>query len=129
MNAPTGSILAYATAPGDVAADGTGRNGLYTSRLMRHIRTPSITIEQVFKRTRNDVMRSAEKMGFTQVPWESSSMTGDFYFASGSTIVEDSQASAATRLSLGSLQVFSRPPGAQISLNNVEKGVCPSVNL
>jgi len=125
MNAPTGSILAYATAPGDVAADGKGRNGLYTSQLMKHIRTPGITIEKMFKRTRNDVMQSAEKMGFKQVPWESSSMTGEFYFAAGTTIVEGSQASVASRPSFGSLQVRSRPSGARISLNNVDKGIAP----
>jgi len=127
MNAPTGSIIAYATAPGDVAADGNGRNGLYTSQLMKHIQTPGISIERVFKLTRNDVIQSAEKMGFKQVPWEASSMTGDFYFASGTTMVEGSQVPAASRPSFGSLQVLSRPSGARISLNNVDKGIAPVV--
>ena len=77
MDAPTGSILAYATAPGSVAADGTGRNGLYTSMLLRYIMVPDVPIEKVFKMVRIDVMDQSSK---TQVPWESSSLTGDFYF-------------------------------------------------
>ena len=77
MNAPTGSILAYATAPGSVASDGPGRNGLYTSALLKHMITPGIPIEKMFKRIRIDVVRASGKK---QVPWESSSLTGDFFF-------------------------------------------------
>jgi formylglycine-generating enzyme required for sulfatase activity len=77
MDAPTGSILAYATAPGSIAADGTGRNGLYTSKLLKHMTTPGLEIEKVFKKVRIDVLRSSNKK---QVPWESSSLIGEFYF-------------------------------------------------
>lgn len=77
MDAPKGSLIAYATAPGKVASDGTGRNGLYTQELLKHIQTPGLPLEAVFKRVRNGViMASAE----AQTPWESSSLTGDFYF-------------------------------------------------
>ncbi|MDH4205471.1 MAG: caspase family protein [Desulfobacteraceae bacterium] len=79
MDAPTGSILAYSTAPGSVAADGTGRNGLYTSMLLKHMMEPDLVIERVFKKVRVDVMKESSKR---QVPWESSSLTGDFYFNS-----------------------------------------------
>lgn len=77
MDAPTGSILAYSTAPGSVAADGVGRNGLYTSMLLEHMMTPGHTIERIFKNVRIAVMKDS---GERQVPWESSSLTGDFYF-------------------------------------------------
>ena len=77
MDAPTGSILAYATAPGSVAADGVGRNGLYTSKLLKHMMTPGLAIEKVLKNVRIEVMKES---GMRQVPWESSSLTGDFYF-------------------------------------------------
>ncbi|NJN28894.1 MAG: hypothetical protein HC819_24460 [Cyclobacteriaceae bacterium] len=40
MNAPTGSLIAYATAPGRVASDGQGSNGLYTSALLKYINDP-----------------------------------------------------------------------------------------
>lgn len=77
MDAPTGSILAYSTAPGSVAADGTGRNGLYTSMLLKHMKEPNLPIERVFKEVRIEVMNESSGR---QVPWESSSLTGDFYF-------------------------------------------------
>ena len=78
IDAPTGSILAYATAPGDVAADGSGQNGVYTKYLLRHMVTPGLDINSVFIKTRNDVIRESKGK---QVPWESSSLTGLFYFA------------------------------------------------
>ena len=77
MDAPTGSILAYATAPGSIAADGTCRNGLYTSKLLKHIATPGLEIGRVFRKVRIDVVSSSQKK---QVPWESSSLIGEFYF-------------------------------------------------
>ena len=77
MDAPTGSIVAYATAPGSVAADGVNRNGLYTSMLLKHMTAPGLRIQEFFKRVRIDVMNES---GTRQVPWESSSLTGDFYF-------------------------------------------------
>lgn len=81
INAPTGTLIAYATAPGKVAADGEGRNGLYTSELLAAMDVPGIKIEDVFKRVRANVVR---KSGEAQTPWESSSLTGDFYFTQGS---------------------------------------------
>lgn len=77
VDAPHGTLLAYSTAPGDVAADGTGRNSPYTAALARMIQTPGVPVEQVFKRVRIEVM---ERTGNRQVPWESSSLTGDFFF-------------------------------------------------
>ena len=87
MDAPTGSILAYSTAPGSVAADGTDRNGLYTSKLLKHIMTPGLEIGRLFRKVRIDVIKDS---GERQVPWESSSLTGDFYFNSkrGIAVVE-----------------------------------------
>jgi len=78
MDAPTGSILAYSTAPGSVAADGEGRNGLYTSKLLKYINNKGVSIENFFKKVRIEVMNASANR---QVPWESSSLTVDFYFA------------------------------------------------
>ena len=78
MDAATGTLIAYATAPGSVAADGDGRNGLYTQHLLRQMAVPDMQVERAFKRVRVAVM--AETDG-KQTPWESSSLTGDFYFA------------------------------------------------
>ncbi len=79
MDAPTGSILAYATAPGSVAADGTDRNGLYTAMLLKHLNTPGLEIGRLFRKVRIDVVNASGKR---QTPWESSSLMGDFYFQS-----------------------------------------------
>ena len=78
VTAPTGTFISYATAPGSVAADGEGGNGLYTERLAAHMVTPGLSLENVFKRVRGDVMQASAGK---QVPWDSSSVTGDFYFA------------------------------------------------
>jgi uncharacterized caspase-like protein len=77
MNAPSGSLIAYATSPGTTAADGTGGNGVYTSALLEHIQTPGITIEEVFKRVRTSVRQQSQSK---QIPWESTSLEGNFYF-------------------------------------------------
>lgn len=77
MKKARGSFIAYATAPGSVAIDGTGRNGLYTQELLKAMRQPGLTIEQVFKEVRLNVYRlSGEK----QNTWDSSNITGEFYF-------------------------------------------------
>jgi uncharacterized caspase-like protein len=78
MDAASGTLIAYATAPGRTADDGAGANGLYTAQLIRHMRTPGLKVEEVFKRVRVDVERLSND---EQVPWESSSLKGDFYFA------------------------------------------------
>lgn len=80
MDAPTGSIVAFATAPGAEAADGTTGNGLYTSQLLRFMSTPGLKVEDVFKRTRVAVKQAS---GGRQIPWESTSLEGDFFFAAG----------------------------------------------
>jgi len=77
MDAATGAILCYATAPGRVAEDGPGEHGLYTSMLLKHIKTPGVEIKELFMQVRVDVMGASSKQ---QVPWESSSLTGPFYF-------------------------------------------------
>ncbi|MDM8515606.1 caspase family protein [Desulfobacterales bacterium HSG16] len=76
MNAPSGSFIAYATSPGNTASDGSGKNGLYTSALLKYINMPNIKIEEVFKKVRGTVI---EKSNSRQIPWESTSLIGDFY--------------------------------------------------
>lgn len=77
MSAPSGTLIAYATAPGSVASDGNGKNGLYTSAILESIQIPNITIEELFKNVRNIVAQKSQKQ---QMPWESTSLTGNFYF-------------------------------------------------
>lgn len=77
VEAPTGSIVAYSTAPGKTASDGTARNGLYTAKLMKYMNVPGLKIEDIFKQVRIEVSQDS---GNKQVPWESNSLMGDFYF-------------------------------------------------
>ena len=81
MDAPVGTLLAFATAPGKLAADsGGGTNSLYASYLARHMLTPGLPVESVFKRVREGVVRDTKEQ---QVPWESSSLQGEFAFMPG----------------------------------------------
>jgi Caspase domain len=80
LDAPTGTFLAYATAPGNVAQDGTGKNGLYTGFLLEELKKPSASIENVFKRVRFQVRKASDG---AQIPWETTSLEDDFIFNSG----------------------------------------------
>ena len=77
LDAPPGTLLAYATAPGNLAADGEGTNGLYTEQLLREMRVPEAKIEDVFKRVRLAVRLRSNGQ---QLPWESTSLEQDFWF-------------------------------------------------
>ncbi len=77
VDAPSGTLIAFATGPGKTAADGEGRNGVYTEALMEALESPGVPLEHVFKQVRKLVL---DKTGSVQTPWESSSLVGDFYF-------------------------------------------------
>lgn len=77
MDASKGSFLAFATAPGSVASDGAGRNGLYTERLLRSLNQGDSDIDKVFRRVAAEVSTITKGQ---QVPWVASSLTGDFSF-------------------------------------------------
>jgi uncharacterized protein (TIGR02145 family) len=86
MTAPKGTLIAYATAPGSTASDGSGNNGLYTSAILESIKIPNITILQMFQQVRSIVnQKSNEK----QTPWESTSLIGDFYFNDGKVFIDE----------------------------------------
>ncbi|OGR39791.1 MAG: hypothetical protein A2051_06565 [Desulfovibrionales bacterium GWA2_65_9] len=78
MQAPKGSLIAFATSPGSVASDGAGENGVYTKHLLQHLRTPDLQVEQMFKRVRSGVVEETRSQ---QLPWETTSIQGDFAFA------------------------------------------------
>ncbi len=77
IDAPTDTVIAFSTAPGQIADDGdTGGNSPYTAALAKMIGEPGLRIEDVFKRVRQSVYAATQGK---QVPWESSSLVGDFY--------------------------------------------------
>ena len=74
----SGTLVAFAAEPGHVVGDGTADRGLYAKHLARTLRTPGISLEQVFKRVREAVEQESRGR---QVPVEFSTLTGsDFYF-------------------------------------------------
>lgn len=89
LDAPSGTFLAYATAPGNVAEDGSAAdgNGLYTRFLIKELQKPDAKIEEVFKRVRLQVRQASQGR---QIPWESTSLEEDFVFATGRTAERES---------------------------------------
>ncbi len=78
LDAPVGTLIAFATAPGAKASDGTGsKHGVYTQHLLSHMKEPTLKVEEVFKRVRAGVRQDTAGR---QIPWEHSSLVGDFYF-------------------------------------------------
>lgn len=81
VDAPPGTLVAFSTAPGSVAIDNAGAShSLYTKHLLENLATPSLPIEQLFKRVRVAVIQETRRL---QVPWESSSLTREFCFRNG----------------------------------------------
>ena len=77
MDAPQGTIIAYATSPGNIAADGSGRNSPYTRNLVKAMQTPNLPVELMFKEVRRAVREETRNQ---QTPWENTSLSGNFYF-------------------------------------------------
>lgn len=77
LEAPSGTLISFATRPGSVAADGGGKNGIYTEQLLRIMEQPGLQIEQVLKQVTSQVKRAS---GGKQEPWMEGSIEGEFYF-------------------------------------------------
>lgn len=106
MDAPKGSFIAYATAPGKTASDGDGKNGLFTQELLKQINMQGLSLEDVFKRVRTNVLKATDE---AQMPWDSSSMTGSFYFKPGKGAP------------VASLEPVAEPVGGGVSLDDIKK--------
>lgn len=77
-----GTLIAYATEPENVALDGTGPNSPFTTALVKYLRTPGLEVRQLMTRVRQDVIAATDR---AQVPWDHSSLVGDFYFVPAAT--------------------------------------------
>lgn len=82
VSAPSGTLISFATRPGSVAADGTGRNGLYTTHLLQAMDAPNLQVELMLKRVNSNVKQASQGR---QEPWLEGSIEGDFYFRRGAT--------------------------------------------
>lgn len=88
IDAPSGTLISFATRPGSVAADGDGLNGLYTEHLLRHIDDSGVPIEQLLKRVGAGVKLASKGL---QEPWSEGLIEGDFYFRTGAVAIEPAQ--------------------------------------
>ncbi|MBI4275515.1 MAG: caspase family protein [Rhizobiales bacterium] len=72
-----GTLIAFATQPGNIALDGEGRNSPFTTALLGAIERPGVPLSDVMIGVRREVLKQTSGK---QVPWEHSSLTGQFYF-------------------------------------------------
>lgn len=78
VQAPNGTLIGYATQPGNVAADGSGGNSPYTDALLKVLRKPGIGVLDAFNEVGLMVQQTTNG---TQQPWMSASpIQGQFYF-------------------------------------------------
>lgn len=77
VQAPRGTFLAYSTQPGQLAADGTGINSVYTDALAKTLLEPGLRLEDIFKKV-NTLVRN--KTRDDQIPWYESSVTESYFF-------------------------------------------------
>ncbi len=137
IDAPAGTLIAYATAPGRFARDGEGRNGVYTGALLTAVREPGLKLEDVFKRVTGTVRRQT---GGEQVPWVASSVEGDFFFSLSAGTAAPPPVVAATpppepprptireeiRQELGSLALSARLEGVEVFVGDQRVGATRS---
>jgi hypothetical protein len=119
MDATQGTLVAFATAPGAVALDGDGRNGVYTKHLLRQVRQPGVPVELMFKRVRDGVIEETREK---QTPWEASSLRGaDFYFRPGAAAASLAAGALAADPAAVELATFAKPPQlVQLRLANID---------
>ncbi len=112
--APSGTIIGYATAPGQVARDGAGDNSPYTAALAASMPSSGLTLEEVFRNARRRVL---DVTGGRQTPWEHSSLVGEFYFKPKSAEPEGSSRAAAadpaTQLRLSEISAWEKIKDSQ----------------
>lgn len=83
LRSTAGTFVAYATEPDNVAQDGTGRNSPFTTALLKNMDRPGLSLSDMMIEVRNDVIQSTNGK---QVPWDTSSLTGRFFFKIEGTV-------------------------------------------
>ena len=118
MDAPKGTIIAYATAPGSVAAEGTGRNGIYTKYLLKNMSKPELSVMEVFRETGLGVMQETQDK---QVPWVSTTPIKRYYLAGGSAVIQKMSPEPST----SQIEITSNVSGARVHIDGREVGTTP----
>jgi len=124
MDAPAGTVIAYATGPGKTASEGPGRYSLYTHELIRQMKIPGQRLVDMFNGIRKKVRTRTDRK---QIPWESTSLEGPFYFnpsgmaADGSAVILTPSPEARK----GGLRVKTTPSGATVWVDGAQVGRSP----
>ena len=106
MAAPAGSFIAFATSPGRIANDGTGRNGIFTKHLLANLQTGESDIDRVFNRVTHGV---AVETRNSQVPWKQSSLTNIFRFRNDEQLPTPGQIDRAERAQWDAIKASTDP--------------------
>ncbi len=122
MDAPIGTLLVYATSPESVAADGQGRNGIFTKYLLRHLGTRGMALDDIMRRVRKDVV---SETGQRQIPWTSSSLVDEVFLTQGTMVADGSPRPPASADGRASVKIESQPSGATVYVNNAQRGRTP----
>jgi uncharacterized caspase-like protein len=114
VEAPASMMVVYSTEPGKVALDGTGRNSPFAEALLHHIDSEGESIGDMLIDVRNDVLKATDKK---QRPFESASLTGQFFFKPGVPKVTAAPADTSSELAALRQQIdrLQADQGAQIS--------------
>ena len=121
MDAPKGTIIAYATSPGSTAADGQGRNGVYTGHLLDVMAVPGLDIQDMFNEAGMKVMEDTDD---AQVPWTSITPIPKYYLA-GTAPDSGGSAGFVQQPIVGALKVESNPAGADVAISGQMVGQTP----
>ena len=123
MDAPKGTIIAYATSPGSVAEDGEGKNGIFTKHLLDAMKSPNLGIQDIFNVAGMAVMDETDDR---QIPWTSNTPIPRYY------LVEKEAAKSGTAgivvqrtVKTGVLKVESTPAGAEVFIDGRNMGSTP----
>lgn len=119
VNAPIGSLIIYATAPGRKAADGDGKNGLFTKHLLKNMVRPGLDVALMLRDTRNEVIQEAKRLGYEQVPWTSSSLLTSFCFVNcGTSAKAETVLTSETKPKLEQKTTLKAPIPTVVKSNN-----------
>jgi len=128
MNPPRGTLVLYATEPGEVARDGEGKNGIFTGQLLEQLSVPGLTPDEVFN---NTAMAVHESTGGAQTPWKEGVILGRFFFRSPApkTLVADAPGMGAESfppvppaVALGHLQVSVSGASGSVTVDGRDAG-------
>ncbi len=124
LDAPKGSYIVFATAPGDVAADGDGRNSPFTSAMARHLSVPGLNFEQVVKRVGREVSQTTEDR---QRPWLSSSVYEDFFPAGAGRLKDIASLPMQTKVAVATDRPAQRQPEQKQGQTFRDCAACPEM--